>query len=73
MRLGVEQQNIFVCDSKGVIHHRADRLDESKRRYQQRHGARTLADVMPAPTSCSGCSAAGVVTQDMVKSMAHPP
>ena len=51
VRLGATKENIFVCDSKGVLHHqREDRLDDSKRRYLQRTSARTLADVM-APRS----------------------
>ena len=74
VRLGAKQENIFVCDSKGVLHHqREDRLDESKRRYVQRTAARTLADVMVDADVLLGCSAAGAVTQDMVKVMApHP-
>ncbi len=47
VRLGATRENIFVCDSKGVISDkRTDRLDESKQRYVQRTDAKTLADVM---------------------------
>ena len=74
VRLGAKHENIFVCDSKGVIHHqREDRLDESKRRYMQRTDARTLADVMVGADVLLGCSAAGAVTQDMVSTMAPQP
>ena len=74
VRLGVARQNIFVCDSKGVIHNdRTDKLDESKRAYQQNTPARTLADVMKGADIFLGCSAAGVVNADMVKSMADKP
>jgi malate dehydrogenase (oxaloacetate-decarboxylating)(NADP+) len=74
VRLGAEPENIFVCDSKGVLHHqREDRLDESKRRYVQRTAARTLADVMDGADVLLGCSAAGAVTAEMVKSMAAQP
>jgi malate dehydrogenase (oxaloacetate-decarboxylating)(NADP+) len=74
VRLGVSRHNIFVCDSKGVIHHdRSDKLDESKRAYQQTTSARTLADVMKGADIFLGCSAAGVVNADMVKSMADKP
>ena len=74
VRLGVARQNIFVCDSKGVIHNdRSDKLDESKRAYQQNTSARTLADVMKGADIFLGCSAAGVVNADMVKSMADKP
>ena len=74
VRLGVARHNIFVCDSKGVIHNdRTDKLDESKRAYQQNTAARTLADVMKGADIFLGCSAAGVVNADMVKSMADKP
>jgi malate dehydrogenase (oxaloacetate-decarboxylating)(NADP+) len=74
VRLGVARHNIFVCDSKGVIHfERTDKLDESKRAYQQNTSARSLADVMKGADIFLGCSAAGVVNADMVKSMAAKP
>jgi malate dehydrogenase (oxaloacetate-decarboxylating)(NADP+) len=63
VELGVRQENIFVCDSKGVIHdRREDRLDESKKRYVQKTSARVLADVMEGADVLLGCSAAGAVT-----------
>jgi malate dehydrogenase (oxaloacetate-decarboxylating)(NADP+) len=74
VRLGAKQGHIFVCDSKGVIHDkREDRLDESKRRYIQKTSLRTLADVMDGADVLLGCSAAGAVTQEMVKAMAPKP
>ena len=72
--LGVKRENIFVCDSKGVIHHeRTDKLDASKQRYQQTTTARTLADAVNGADVFLGCSAAGVLTADMVKTMADKP
>ncbi len=74
VELGVRRENIFVCDSKGVIHDkREDTLDESKKRYQQKTSARTLADVMEGADVVLGCSAAGAITPAMVKSMADKP
>ncbi|MCW7540267.1 NADP-dependent malic enzyme [Aquabacterium sp. A7-Y] len=74
VRLGVNRDNVFMCDSKGVLHHqREDRLDESKRRYVQRTDARTLADVVKDADVFLGCSAAGVLSADMVKTMAARP
>ena len=72
--MGVRLENVFVCDSRGVIHEgRAGKLDESKSRYVRKTQARTLADVMQGADVFLGCSAPGVVTQDMVRSMAaHP-
>src|SRR5438046_3318248 len=74
VELGVKRDNVFVCDSKGVIHdRREDKLDESKKRYIQKTSARTLSDVMDGADVLLGCSAAGAVTQDMVKRMAARP
>jgi malate dehydrogenase (oxaloacetate-decarboxylating)(NADP+) len=72
--LGVARENIFVCDSKGVIYEgRAGGYDESKARYAQITDARTLADVVSGADVFLGCSAPGVMTVDMVKSMADKP
>jgi malate dehydrogenase (oxaloacetate-decarboxylating)(NADP+) len=74
VELGIRRENIFVCDSKGVIHdRREDKLDESKKRYQQKTPARTLADVMVNADVVLGCSAAGAITPEMVKVMAPRP
>ncbi|MEN9844601.1 MAG: malate dehydrogenase MaeB, partial [Pseudomonadota bacterium] len=76
--LGVKREHIFVCDSRGVIREgRADfvegRLDESKLRYCQRTEARTLADVVAGADVFLGCSAPGVLTPEMVTTMARQP
>jgi len=72
--LGVSTTNIFVCDSKGVIYEgRPGGYDESKARYAQKTDARTLADVVNGADVFLGCSAPGVLTVDMVKSMARDP
>jgi len=74
VELGVDRANITVCDSKGVIHDkREDRLDESKKRYQRVTPMRTLADAMQGADVVLGCSAAGAISADMVKSMAAKP
>ena len=72
--LGVSTTNIFVCDSKGVIYEgRPGGYDESKTRYAQKTDARTLADVVNGADVFLGCSAPGVLTVDMIKSMARDP
>jgi malate dehydrogenase (oxaloacetate-decarboxylating)(NADP+) len=74
VELGVKRENVFVCDSKGVLHdRREDRLDESKKRYVQKTPARSLADVMKGADVVLGCSAAGAISADMVRSMAAKP
>jgi malate dehydrogenase (oxaloacetate-decarboxylating)(NADP+) len=72
--LGVQAQNIFVCDSKGVVYEgRPGGYDESKARYAQKTEARTLADALRGADVFLGCSAPGVLTGDMVKTMADKP
>ena len=72
--LGVKRENIFVCDSKGVIYEgRPGGYDESKAQYAQRTEARTLADAVNGADVFLGCSAPGVLTAEMVKTMAAKP
>ena len=72
--LGLKPENVFVCDSKGVIYeNRPGGYDESKARFAQKTEARTLADAVHGADVFLGCSAAGVLTQDMVKTMADKP
>ena len=78
--LGVKREHVFMCDSKGVVREgREDfkRLDESKLRYcrpaSDRTEFKTLADVVKDADVFLGCSAAGVLSVEMVRSMARQP
>ncbi|RKJ96242.1 NADP-dependent malic enzyme [Alicycliphilus denitrificans] len=72
--LGVKREHIFMVDSKGVIYEgRPGGMDESKARYAQKTEARTLADVVHGADVFLGCSAPGVLTAEMVKTMADKP
>ena len=72
--LGVRRENVFVCDSKGVIYEgRPGGYDESKAQYAQKTEARTLADAVNGADVFLGCSAPGVLTAEMVKTMAAKP
>ena len=72
--LGVNPAHIFVCDSKGVIYQgRPGGYDESKARYAQATDKRTLADAVNGADVFLGCSAPGVMTAEMVKTMAPRP
>ncbi len=72
--LGVPQGRIFVCDSKGVLYEgRPGGYDPSKARYVQDTTARSLADVVQGADVFLGCSAPGVLSADMVRTMAPRP
>lgn len=72
--LGVDRKNIYVADSKGVIYHGRDaQMEPNKARYAQETGARVLADIVRDADVFLGCSTAGVLTGDMVKTMAERP
>ena len=72
--LGVKQSNIYVTDSKGVIWQgREANMEANKARYAQATEARTLGDIVKDADVFLGCSTAGVLTADMVKTMADKP
>ncbi|WP_455553870.1 NADP-dependent malic enzyme [Comamonas kerstersii] len=72
--LGVQRKNVFMCDSKGVIYNgRPGGLDASKAQYAQDTDLRTLADAVNGADVFLGCSAPGVLTAEMVETMADKP
>jgi malate dehydrogenase (oxaloacetate-decarboxylating)(NADP+) len=74
VRLGVKRENVHVCDSRGVIFvGREQDLEPNKARYAQQTSARSLADIVAGADVFLGCSTAGVLTADMVRTMAPAP
>ena len=72
--LGIRRENVFVCDSKGVIYVGRDaNMEPTKARYAQDTGFRTLADAMVGADVFLGLSTAGVLKPEMVKTMADKP
>lgn len=73
--LGVRKENITMCDSKGVIYQgRGDYMDETKQFYAiQDNGLRTLSEAIKNADVFLGCSKAGMLTGEMVKTMAPNP
>lgn len=72
--LGVKKQNLVMTDSKGVIYKgRAEGMNSYKEIYAIETPLRTLGDAMTDADVFIGCSARGVLTKDMVKSMAKNP
>jgi malate dehydrogenase (oxaloacetate-decarboxylating)(NADP+) len=74
VHLGVKREHIHVVDSRGVIWlGREENMEPNKLRYAQKTEDRTLADVMHGADVFLGCSTAGVLTGDMVKTMGDQP
>ena len=72
--LGVNRENIFAVDRKGVIYKgRTDDMDEAKSRYARDTKARTLGELMDGADVFLGLSAAGVLKPEMVEKMAKSP
>lgn len=70
-------RNMIACDSRGIIHKNRENLDISKQKlltFTNRDGIEgTLADAVKNADIFIGVSAAGVLTKDMVKTMAKDP
>jgi malate dehydrogenase (oxaloacetate-decarboxylating)(NADP+) len=72
--LGVPKENITLCDSIGVVHVDRDQgMNRYKAAFARRTEMRTLADAMKGADVFLGCSKAGLVTKEMVASMAERP
>lgn len=73
--LGLPKQHITVCDSKGVIFiDREPNMDVTKAAYAiEDNGQRSLKDAIADADIFLGCSGPGVLTPEMVKTMAASP
>ena len=72
--LGVKPENLLMVDSKGVIYKgRTEGMNKYKERFAVETEARTLADAMKGADVFAGVSVKGLVTQEMVKTMAADP
>ncbi|MCP3959644.1 MAG: NADP-dependent malic enzyme [bacterium] len=74
VQLGARQENIILCDSKGVIFRgRGERMDPLKERYAAETEARTLAEAMVGADVFVGLSVGGLVSGEMLAGMARDP
>lgn len=72
--LGLPKENLVMCDSNGAIYKgRTQGMNKYKDEFAVDTKARTLADAMIDADCFIGCSAKGLVSQDMVKTMAKNP
>ncbi len=70
---GVKNENIVMCDSKGVIYKGRENLDQFKSAHAIDTKLRTLGEAMRGADVFLGLSAKDVVSKEMVKSMADKP
>ena len=71
IKLGVKRENILMVDTVGVIYKgRKEKMNKYKEQFAQETNARTLSDAMKGADVFVGLSTKGIVSKDMVKSMA---
>ncbi len=70
--LGAQKKNIFMFDSKGLIHPSRTNLDGKKSEFANDHlpAETTLAEALVGADVFIGLSKGNILSQDMVKSMA---
>ncbi|MEL7302434.1 MAG: NADP-dependent malic enzyme, partial [Pseudomonadota bacterium] len=72
--LGLPRENILISDIAGVVYEgRTELMDPYKAPFARPTHARTLAEIMEGADIFLGLSAAGIVSGEMVKSMAPKP
>jgi malate dehydrogenase (oxaloacetate-decarboxylating)(NADP+) len=72
--IGLPPDNIILCDTKGVVYQgRSEGMNQWKSAHAAKTSARTLAQAMAGSDVFFGLSVKGVVTKEMVKSMAGKP
>ncbi|QSG14733.1 NADP-dependent malic enzyme [Halapricum desulfuricans] len=72
--LGVERENITMCDSSGIItESRAEAINRFKQEFASDSAEGDLADAMDGADVFVGLSVGGIVDQGMIRSMASNP
>lgn len=71
--LGVNKDNIYVSDSRGIITTRRENLDETKQMYARDTDATTIEELIDDVDMFLGLSMPGTLTEDMVRRMAKDP
>jgi len=73
LEMGVRRENLLVYDIHGLVHPGRDDLHDFQRDFARDDAARQLADGLKGADVFLGASAAGVLTQEMIRSMARFP
>jgi malate dehydrogenase (oxaloacetate-decarboxylating)(NADP+) len=74
MTMGVDPKNVIMCDSKGVIYKgRTNSMNSFKEFFAVETDARTLEDAIKGANVFMGLSKGGILSKEMVKTMADDP
>ena len=71
--MGVRNENVIMCDSKGVIWKGREGVDQFKSAHAVETSKRSLAEAVEGTDIFLGLSVKGALTPDMVKTMARDP
>ena len=71
--LGVKLENIFMFDSKGLLHKKRTDIDEMKALFAVHEKALSIEDAFKNADVFLGLSRAGLVSKEMIASMAKDP
>lgn len=71
--LGAAKQNIYMVDTKGILHSERTDLNSYKADFAINTSKRTLADAMEGADVFIGVSVANLLSEDMIRSMADKP
>jgi malate dehydrogenase (oxaloacetate-decarboxylating)(NADP+) len=72
--LGVKRENMILVDTKGIVYKgRKEGMNPYKEYFAIETSKRTLADAMKGADVFCGVSAKGIVSKEMIKSMADNP
>jgi len=71
--LGVQRKNLFVCDSKGLITTRREKLDKTKQLFAQDSEIDSLEDAIKDADVFLGLSKGDLLSPEMLLSMAKDP
>lgn len=73
MALGARKENIVMLDSKGVLNKNRKDLNKYKQEFVTDRNINTLEEAVKDADAFLGLSVGGVLSKEMVKTMAHDP
>ncbi|MEM8839553.1 MAG: NADP-dependent malic enzyme [Pseudomonadota bacterium] len=74
LSLGLKRENVWLADRIGVVYEgREEEMDQWKGAYAQATNLRNLSEIIPGADIFLGLSAGGILTSEMIKTMAPNP